>query len=239
MRVLILICLFSFSYAHANPFTINIIETYNGHTEQTLLENVFGELYKPLGIIPKLVYYPSKRGLMLVNQGTIDAEAGRFESTIQNYPNLIKVNEPLGVFHSGVYCLDKKNCEIGTNANIVALSSAQSAHGFCESINLKCRSESKPITIARLMEKGVAHGYLSTTTEANKVLCAINSDKIYYKNVSSLARFSYHFVNKRHALLIPKLEQSMRQLKQKGILSTFILGSTPKHWACGKEIIAV
>ena len=87
-----------------------------------------------------------------------------------------------------------------------------------------------------MLEKSVAQGFLSSTSEANKVLCAINSDNIYYKNVPNLARYSYHFVNKRHVLLVPELEQSMRQLKQKGILRDSTLDNAPIQSACGKNI---
>ena len=125
MRILILICIFHFTNAVAAPFTLNIIETYEGHSEQARLENFYTKLYAPLGIVPKLVYYPSKRGLLLVNQGILDAEAGRFELTAKHYPNLIKVNEPLAIFHSGFYCLSKENCNVSSDTNIVALSSFQ------------------------------------------------------------------------------------------------------------------
>jgi hypothetical protein len=239
MRYSILICILFSTCSRADPFTINIIETYQGHTEQAALENVFIELYASLGITPQLVYYPSKRGLLLVNKGVLDAEAGRFEITAKNYPNLVKVDEPLDVFYSGFYCLSKENCKLSDGTNIVVLSSFQSAQIFCKSMKLRCRFESKAITIARMLEKDIAQGFLSSTSESNKVLCAINKDKLYYRNEPALARFSYHFVNKRHALLVPKLENSIRQLKRKGLLQLSKLEGTPAHSACGKEIIDV
>ena len=223
----------------AEPYTINIIETYQGHTRQVVLESFFSLLYAPLGITPKVIYYPSKRGLMLVNQGVLDAEAGRFELTAKNYPNLIKVNEPISVFHSGIYCLNKEDCELSADANIVALSSFQSAQTFCDLLKLGCRLDPNSIAIARMLEKGVAQGFLSSTGESNKVLCSIKNDKLYYHNVPTLARFSYHFVNKRHTLLVPELERSMRQLKQEGLLPTSKLDSTPAHFSCGKDVIPV
>lgn len=239
MRLLILICIFHFTCADAEPFTINIVETYQGHTEQKSLENIYTKLYAPLGIIPELVYYPSKRGLRLVNQGILDAEAGRFELTAKHYPNLIKVNEPLDVFHSGFYCLNKENCNISPDTNIVALSSFQSAQTFCQSIQLKCSFETETIAIVRMLEKGIAQGFLSSSIESNKVVCAIKGNKLYFHNKPTLTRLSYHFVNKRHALLIPELERSMKQLKRQGILPNPKLDREPRHPACGKQIIAV
>ena len=239
MRLLFIICIFPFTLAHAEPFTINVIEAFQGHTQQAELEDVLTKLYAPLNITPKFVYYPSKRGLLLVNQGVLDAEAGRFESTVKDYPKLIKVDEALNVFHSGVYCVSKEDCELSADANIIAHSSFQSATIFCELMKFRCRFESSPLAIARMLEKKIAQGFLSSTSESNKVLCAIKSDKVYYHNVPSLIRFSYHFVNKRHALLVPKLEHSMRQLKRQGILPNSKLDSTPKHAACGKHVIPV
>ncbi|WP_293746143.1 hypothetical protein [uncultured Paraglaciecola sp.] len=239
MRLLILFFIVFTTCSDAESFTINIVETYEGHTEQISIENIYTQLYAPLKIIPKLVYYPSKRGLRLVNQGVFDAEAGRFELTAKHYPNLIKVNEPLDVFHSGFYCLNKEDCNIAANTNIVILSSFQSAPAFCESSKLRCRFESKPIAIVRMLEKGIAQAFLSSTIESNKVLCALQTDKLYFHNEPTLARLSYHFVNKRHVLLVPKLEHSMRQLKQKGLLPNTKVDSTPRHASCGKDVIAV
>jgi hypothetical protein len=239
MRHLILICIFFTAYSTAAPFTINAIETYDGHSEQASMERLYFEMYAPLNIIPKLVYYPSKRGLKLVNSGILDAEAGRFEITAKNYPNLIKVNEPLDVFHTGYYCLKKEDCTMSDNTNIAVLSSFQSANLICESMKLRCLFESKPVAIVRMLEKNIAQVFLSSSIESNKVLCAIKSNKLYFRNEPTLASFSYHFVNKRHILLVPKLEHSMRQLKLKGLLPINKMSNAPRHAACGKDIIAV
>jgi polar amino acid transport system substrate-binding protein len=239
MRFLIITCLLLCTYARAEPYTINVIETYKGHIRQSILENVFNELYAPLGITPRFVYYPSKRGLLLANQGTIDAEAGRYESTAKNYLNLIKVDESLAVFHSGFYCLSKEACKLAASAKIVALSSFQIAQTFCNAMKLKCHLESEPIAIALMLEKGVAHSFFSSTIESNKVLCAIKSENVYYYNMPELAQYIYHFVNKRHVLLVPELKKSMMQLKQKGLLPTSKLQDKPTHSSCGKQIISV
>lgn len=223
----------------ADHFTINIVETTQGHTEQAILENILMELYATIDIIPQLVYYPSKRGLLLVDQGVLDAEAARYELAAQNYPNLIKVDVPLNLFHSGFYCLRKKDCELSANTNIVALSSFQSAPSFCGSMKLTCSFESNPITIIRMLEKGIAQGFLSSTFESNKVICQMKGDKLYYQNQPTLARFSYHFVNKNHALLVPKLEHSLRQIKQTGLLTAAELYDMPTHVTCGKQIIVI
>jgi hypothetical protein len=71
------------------------------------------------------------------------------------------------------------------------------------------------------------------------VLCAIKSENVYYYNMPELAQYIYHFVNKRHVLLVPELKKSMMQLKQKGLLPTSKLQDKPTHSSCGKQIISV
>ena len=98
---------------------------------------------------------------------------------------------------------------------------------------------SEIIAIVRMLEEGIAQGFLSSTMESNKVLCAIKATKLYFHNKPALARLSYHFVHKRHALLVPELEDSMKKLKQQGVLPNTKLHTTPTHSACGKHIISV
>jgi hypothetical protein len=239
MRFLIAICIFCTTPASAEPFVINVVESYQGHIEQKALEISFTALYAPLGIVPKFVYYPSKRGLLLVNKGMIDAEAARFELASKDYPNLIKVDEPISFIHSGIYCLNSEMCQLSKIGNLVALASFQSAKKYCSSQNLTCSLEPNPTVIAKLLEKGVVMGFLSASVESNKVLCALKQDKLYYHNLADFARASYHFVNKRHVALVSKLEQTIRDLKRKNLVPRSDFDGKPRHLACGKKVIAV
>jgi len=169
----------------------------------------------------------------------IDAEAGRLEVTAQHYPNLLKIIEPIGVLHSGFYCLTKEDCLLSSNTNIIVHSGFQSAQSFCNSMSLICSFESNVTAIARLLEKNITQSILSSTMGADKILCAMQTDTIYFRNEPSLARFSFHFVYKGHASLVPQLEASMRQLKIKGSLPKLGANAIQINSSCNKNIIAV
>ncbi|WP_261594677.1 hypothetical protein [Pseudoalteromonas holothuriae] len=60
-------------------------------------------IYHPLSINPTLIYLPTKRGLQLLNNGEIDADAGRIDKAMAGYTNLIKVPYPLSKFRLFIF----------------------------------------------------------------------------------------------------------------------------------------
>lgn len=232
-RFLLCILVFFNFCALAAPYTINVSESYRDHAA---LERLFTILYAPLTIQPKFVYYPSKRGLRLVNEGRLDAEAGRFHMVAKNYINLVRVEEPINILHTGYYCIEKSRCDITPETVVVVDSSFQSATLFCQNNALTCLVESNPNLIAKSLEKNIAQVFLSEVNGALTVLCMLETQQVFYKNIPKFANFSYHYVHKKHAGIVSALEQSMRQMKESGQISTGALASRLAQNACGKTI---
>lgn len=225
--------------AFSSSYKINVTETYKNHSGQEGLESFFIALYLPLSISPEFLYYPSKRGLQLVNQGMLDAEAGRFEMVAKSYSSLIKIDEPIRFFHSGYFCLEKESCRIGKSTVVAAQSGFQSAELFCRTNQLNCHLENNPHLLARMLEKQIAQVFFSLNSEAELVLCSFNADTIYFAPISSFSYPSYHYVHKRHVRLVPKLEASMKHLRKTGVIPPLDAPSTPPQLSCNKKVIRI
>lgn len=239
MRKLVFILTILTFEVFASSYKINVTETYKNHSGQQGLEAFFIRLYEPLSIKPEFVYYPSKRGLQLVDQGKLDAEAGRFEMVANQYSNLIKIDEPIRVFHSGYYCLEKIHCAINQSTIVAAASGFQSAEVFCRLMKLNCKLESNPHLLARMLETQIAQVLISLNSEAEPVLCALKKKNIYVANIPDFTYPSFHYVHKRHAEHVPGLTQSMRYLRKLGTIPPVDVGPTYPRLSCNVRVTPI
>lgn len=212
---LITILLFLHAFAHAEAFVIDINDAHENSTTGQLAERFFTNVYAELGVQPEFVYYPSRRGLRMVDRGYLDAEAGRFESVGNRYPNLIKVNQAILTMHVGLFCFDNKDCRLPENAAIVVLEGMESAAKFCETKQFSCRFESDVNAIIRLLESGIANAFLSTTLSAKHVICNAKDAQISFSELPEFKQQSFHYVNRKHQNLIPKLEEAIGRLRDR------------------------
>ena len=95
------------------------------------LSNSLTQVYGDAGITPRFIYYPSQRGLAMVNDGTLDAEAGRLESVAKNYPNLVKVEVPLVIsLYWLFFCLEPSECHMQGAKNVAWPAGFEGAQHF-------------------------------------------------------------------------------------------------------------
>jgi len=205
--------LFLSSFAYADAFIIDINDAHKNESTGQLAERFFTKVYAEVGIKPEFVYYPSKRGLRMVNRGKIDAEAGRFEIVASRYSNLVKVDEAILTMHVGLYCFDNQDCRVPKNAAIVLLDGMVSGAKFCDAKQFKCRHESDVQAIIRLLREGIANAFLSTTLSAKPIVCNAKDVSISFSELPEFKQQSFHYVNRKHASIAPKLEDAIRRLR--------------------------
>ena len=230
--------LLSLSVAPVCAFVIDINDAHQNKWSGQLAERFFSKVYAELGITPSFVYYPSKRGLRMVNRGYIDAEAGRFSSVGANYPNLIKVDQAVVNLHVGLFCLGKKTCVPTENDAVVLLDGLEIGDRFCEVKRFNCRYESDVNVIIRLLEDGIASAFMSTTMSAKQIVCGSGTTQIAFSDIPEFKQYTYHYVNRKHIDLVPKLEAAIRKLRdlepEFRKLNTI---ETALDYKCGKDII--
>ena len=158
-----------------------------------------------MSIIPT----PAKRGIMLLNSGLVDADVIRLKPTIVKYSNVIVVEPTLGkgylvlVCHKGIPCdlsvLQNKKVQINSHSGILNL--------FDVGV-LKAQIIISEMTtnILDMIEEGRAFYSLYTTDEPMLITLSLKFNHVKVKDVSG-----YHVINKKHAHLLPKIEQKLRQ----------------------------
>ena len=175
--------------------------------------------YKKLNIEIKIEHHPTKRSLLLANNGEIDGEVIRIKNIIDKYPNLKIVN--ISTVQDEIVGFSKKNIDIngwkslegyqlGALAGIKAIS--RHISGSNVRFNTDIESVFKMLHLDRI-EIAVA-----SRLQGNHVL-----SKHKFPNIkameSPLARLEvYHFLHLKHKDLIPKIENILSEMKTKNEL---------------------
>ena len=222
---------------HAKDYTINVLESWQTPQQKVEIEATLTHLYAPLGITPSFVYYPSQRGLLLVSQGELDAEASRYPMVAEQYPNLVKVPESIGEFDAAVFCLTEALCQSFKDATIVLKSGFESGLLYCEQNQLNCKKQENFNTLSRLLKADWGVAALLQTQFAHEALCQLEQEYLFYRIVPELRSFSYHYVNKRHQKLIAGLDSSIKAFKRSQGPEPASQAWQNKIQACGKKLI--
>lgn len=237
MRTFIVaICIVISHFAGAKDYTINLLESVQSEQQKKSVEQFFTVLYQPLGIQPKFVYYPSTRGLKLVGQGVLDAEASRFPVVAKQYPNLMQVPESLGEFHSGLFCLSEQSCRMGKEAAIALEAGFESASQYCKKNQLDCRKETQVSNITKLVDEKWVDAALLQTMFATQVVCSSKHTEFHVKLFPELRSSSYHYVHISHKSLVMALAKSVKEIKLSDQYQNNGQVWVSRLEACGKTI---
>jgi len=194
-------------------------KSLKGTTAAKNTEVFLTSIYSPLGIKPQFVYYPSKRGLKVVNNGEIDAEAVRINIVGDTYSNLIRIDVPLGNATVGFFCLSKELCKVDSSSSIAVLDGFEGGRALCSMLGLNCRYVSEPMNVAKMLKKGLVDALFATTTEARKVVCIIDSSTVFFALEKKLTLGAYHYVHRKHIGLKKELEAAI-SLHKKRLISS-------------------
>lgn len=239
--ILLLLALLVSTQVKSNPrpdaavFTIDVTEAA-GKAPQKSTIRLFNRLYASLDIKPTLIYLPSKRGLTMVNNGELDAEAYRFVSVGQRYANLIRIDEPIGVGNTGFFCVQQNTCGIRKNDKVAMLSGFERAAEICVQFLLSCEYVSSAKGLGKLLDQGLVQGILATTLEGKQIICQANGDKYFFKLEPSLVRYGYHFVHRKHQSLVSALAENLREMRKEGWLNIDKSLAQLTDYGCGKQV---
>lgn len=204
------LCLVSFfsSNLHAQTpkhFSITYFDYpyIKGYTE------LFDEIYTELGFTVTLIATPSLRGLILVNQGSADADVARIGAIAKNYDNLIVVQPELTRGYLTLICARDVPCskEILVDSRIPIMTANQVTDllGSDEFKALKVNISSLLSVPELLKAKRYEYAILLLDHMMEK---RFSNDfqlvKIKEMSVS-------HIINKKYQHLLPQIEDKLRE----------------------------
>jgi hypothetical protein len=183
--------------------------SYGGGVDRQPFVELMQTIYEELGFKVSIIPTPAKRGIMLLNSDQVDADVIRLKPTIVNYSNVIMVEPALGkgylvlVCHKGIPCdlrvLQNKTVQINSHAGILNLFDIGE-------LNAQIIISEMTTNTLNMIEEGRAFYSLFTMDEP--MLRAL-SPKFNYVKVKDVS--GYHVINKKHAHLLPKIQQKLRQ----------------------------
>ncbi|GAA0851880.1 hypothetical protein [Aliiglaciecola litoralis] len=166
-------------------------------------------IYTDLGFRVRLLPVPPSRGLMLLNEGKVDADVVRLKATIVKYPNLLVVTPALQDGELSLICLKETHCnrEMLDDENVNILINDGVLNLF-DANELRAH----PIVLDRIEKfpkliKAKRHLYalyvvdelMHREMEQNYQLVTIKSAPVH------------HAINKKHAALLPMIEEKLRE----------------------------
>ncbi|WP_025898871.1 hypothetical protein [Sneathiella glossodoripedis] len=190
----------------------------NSPIQHQLIE-VFKQIYSELGFTVELVNIPGLRSLKMSNEGALDGEIIRIWSVGEDYPNLQRVPTPVITFTSYAYSLDKKPIN-----NLNELSPTHRI-GIQRGIVL-----SEQVIAGR---KGIVRADslkdLAYKLSKNSIDLVLSSGRVFeteYKRLGLPGRLIksepllkvtvYHYLHKRHAHLVARVDEILKRLETEG-----------------------
>ncbi|CCQ10186.1 hypothetical protein PALB_10510 [Pseudoalteromonas luteoviolacea B = ATCC 29581] len=220
------------------PYTINIAQSVESPLAQEEIKLLFKTIYSAVEITPEFVVLPSLRGLMLVNNGELDAEAGRVEQIGSQYHELIKVPTPLFSLSAGFYCLSKMRCNnIQEDTVIIVPKGSEVVIEYCKVHKLTCLAVNNDKSMFQALESGVGEVVLAADWIARMVMCYSSARTYYYRSEPELDLNIYHYLNKKHITIVGQLDDAIGVLKQSGELNFVKEIGLHRHLSCGVNII--
>lgn len=179
------------------------------------------EAYKRIGIEAQVDHHPWARALELSSSGDTDGELHRVKAISSKFESLIIVNEPVLYIDFVAFAKQDKNIFIKKWEDLkpytfTYVRGIKLIESNTQEMNVEPVRDFK--TALKLLELDRVDVVLDTYYNAIKEI-ELGGYTNFQLSSDYLARIPlYHFVHKRNAHLVPKLEEALREMKKEGII---------------------
>ena len=198
-----------------------IFSTFPSGGMRELFDHVLTEAYGRLGYEVELQGYPAERALFMANEGLVDGEAGRVNVVEKEFPNLIRVPTPLYVNRIAV---------------LTKVRGLDPAKGWGQLAGYKVCIRNG----YKLLESQIGGENCHRVSSYEKMLDLLKNNRVdvglaeYIDILPTLSKAGlgevrmlcepmavnpmYHYLNKRHADLVPQIDAALRRMTDEGRL---------------------
>ncbi|WP_138553207.1 hypothetical protein [Pseudoalteromonas rubra] len=236
---LLMLTLLWLPVVQANTYRINVSEALSYSLGKQQITAMFTEIYAPMGIRPEFEFLPSERGLQLVNDGELDAEAGRVGLVGARYPNLIAVPAPLSELRLMLLCTAPKYCELSNETDLAIIAGNLITVWYCEQHQLNCNPVQNNISAYQALSRGRVNRILVTDKYALGSLCESGLSTLYSKVADESTFTVYHYVHKKHRALVPKLGAHIKAIRKSGQLKHYVSRLQNAFAHCQGQLISL
>ncbi|MBU1229975.1 MAG: transporter substrate-binding domain-containing protein [Proteobacteria bacterium] len=184
-------------------------------------DRIVAEAFRRIGVPVRLLILPSERCLYNSNQGIDDGNYVRIAGLERLYPNLVMVPEPMTTFPFTAFTRDptlRLDGWAGLQGHQVAyvigwklveqnLAGVKGAHGLRDEEGLFA-----------LLDKGRAGIVVGSLHTGQEIIRRKGYQGIYAILPSLATRPMYIYLHKRHAELVPRLAEALRQMRREGVI---------------------
>lgn len=183
------------------------------------LDVVAGEAFRRAGVRLQLVKLPAERGLINANAGTDDGDLTRIAGLESRYPNLIRVPEKLVDWEFAAF---SKQATLAPTWPVLRARPVGHIRGW--------KIYENQLRGARFVVTADDSAQLFRQLQLNRIEVALYErwlglgvlKRMGIEGVTPLEplldkREMYIYLNKRHAALVPKLAQALRDIKAEGL----------------------
>jgi polar amino acid transport system substrate-binding protein len=211
-----------------------VFSTFPAGGLHDLFDHILSEAYARLGYEIELQGYPAERALLMANDGLVDGEAGRVSVVEQSYSNLIRVPTPLYINRIAILTTDTEvDPKKGWGQFQNCRACIRNGYKFLESrVKGKHRhmvsSYEKMLELLRnkRVDVGLAE-FFDILPVLNKV--GMGGVRMLCEPMASNPMF--HYLNKRHADLVPKIDAVLRDMTAEGRLKAIELHLMQVHFS--------
>lgn len=215
--LLLLFILFGYSDQTEAEQVIRISQT-NIAARNDCAERSLREAYKMLDIQLKFEVHPNNRALIESNRGYTDGEAARTKGLDKFYPNLVII--PVPICRVTLHLVHKKNLNINTLISTKKYTiGIVRGHVIAEKLVDNFQNIITTTNITQLVNM-VERQRINTALIGNpkleyfEKLISLGDFKVL--DLKENTQFLYHYLNKKHTALIPRITQALKQLEANG-----------------------
>jgi len=176
------------------------------------------QAYRRLGLRIEAVEVPAERGLRMSNEGSLDGEALRVEGLEQQYPNLIRI--PVAVLATSVEAIAIDPSVRVSSWDDLRTYSLCIPHGIkaieLPTAGMKTYAVNSVQQIIKMLQANHCQiGVIASATWADYEAL----DWAGIRSAGRLGDFAlYHYLNKRHAALVPRVTVVLEHMRAEGII---------------------
>ena len=190
--------------AHAEMYKIVAPESKVTRSISRLVE----EAYRQLGHDTEFAYLPAERSVREVNRGKYDAELARITGLDNEFPNLVRVQEPIYTLQISAFVRSDSDIEISTWEDI-----GDRRVGYPRGyriLNIRTRGlnvikTKDPETTVKMVKGGRMEIGFLLTSDAVALAEKLGGISVIEPPIEQSTL--YHYVHVKHRRLIPKLEK--------------------------------
>lgn len=196
-------------------------------------DRIILEAFRRIGVPVQLVRLPSERALKNAEQGVDDGSFVRIAGLSAQYPSLIMVPEPMSEFRFTAFTrnpaittatwddLRTRNVGLVTGWKLVEQNLAGAPHAR------RVRDEDALFT---LLDKGRVEVVVSSLHSGAEIIRRHGYGNVRALNPPLAIQPMYLYMHKKHAALVPLLDQALRHMRQDGSLKRLMAQGLEEAW---------